>query len=168
MIDAGRPVRSPSRPLWRLLRLVWLPGELLRGHARACGELAAAEFVQAWSLWRTRWLLRIAGLLCGVGALGLAGVALMLWAAVPPAQVHAPWVLWVVPSAMGAIALACLWAARGTRGPAPFAGLRRQLRADVDWLQGREPRAKKNAGLGPAFANGGAARTPPAVKPPEC
>ena len=108
--------------LLRLVRVCTLPRDLLGAHLRAYGLLASLEWQRELALWRRRAMLQLVALGTALAATGLAGVALMLWAVVPPAQVHSPWALWAVPLAPGLVALGCLWA--GAHAGA-FAGLRR-------------------------------------------
>jgi uncharacterized membrane protein YqjE len=119
----------------RLLRLLVTQPQLLADHAEAYAELAAAELGEASAQWQRRTLLLGIGL-CGLGiGVTLAGVALMLWATVPAAQVHAPWVLVAAPLLPAALGLGCLGAARSAGRPAAFAGVRRQWQADLAVLQ---------------------------------
>ncbi|MFY8087237.1 MAG: hypothetical protein ACOVOG_08460 [Rubrivivax sp.] len=122
------------RPLWRLLRwmrLLSVPPGWLAEHARAYGELAGLELASEWAWWRRGLLLNVLGWLGLAMALGLTGVALMLWAVVPAAQVHAPWMLWLVPLALALPALACLWLAGIDRDRPFLSRLRRQVQADL-------------------------------------
>ncbi|HET7793152.1 MAG TPA: hypothetical protein VFL64_07180, partial [Rhizobacter sp.] len=73
--------------------------------------------------------------LCLVGvSAALGGVALMLWAVIPPAEIHAPWALLVAPLVPLAAAGVCWWIG-SARGPAAFEGVRQQMRADVAMLR---------------------------------
>jgi len=112
------------------LRLVLAEPQLLARHAQAYAELAAAEWTEAASSLRRRMRLQALGW-CGLMlAMLLAGVAVLLWAVTPPAQVHAPWALWAVPLLPAALAFACLAAARRIGRAAAFTLLRRQWQAD--------------------------------------
>lgn len=122
--------------LWRLLRVCALPRDLLAAHVRAYGQLAGLELGRELALWRRRALLQLVGAGAALAAAGLGGVALMLWAVVPAAQVQAPWVLWGVPLVPGLVALACLWTGRSRPRAPAFAGVRRQLAADLALLRG--------------------------------
>ncbi|EHR69930.1 hypothetical protein BurJ1DRAFT_1057 [Burkholderiales bacterium JOSHI_001] len=122
--------------LLRLVRVCALPRDLLGAHLLAYGLLARLELQREVALWRRRALLQLVALGTGLAAAVLGGVALMLWAVVPLAQVHSPWALWAVPLAPGLVTLGCLWAGRSrVRAPA-FAGVRRQLAADLVVLRG--------------------------------
>jgi hypothetical protein len=118
-----------------LLRLMASRPQLLTDHAEAYVELAAVEIGQVSADWTRRVALHAAGL-CGLGvAAVLAGVAFMLWAALPASGMQAPWVLIVAPLLPFTVALGCLGWARA-RGPgAAFEVLRRQLRADLAMLR---------------------------------
>lgn len=118
-----------------LLRLLATQPQLLADHAEAYAELAATELGEASVQWRRSALLQVLGL-CGVSAgVVLAGVALMLWAAVPIAQIHAPWALVAAPLLPAALGLGCLMAARRCGRAAAFAGVRRQWQADLAMLR---------------------------------
>lgn len=118
-----------------LLRLMASRPQLLTDHAEAYVELAAVEIGQVSADWTRRVALHAAGL-CGLGvAAVLAGMAFMLWAALPASGMQAPWVLIVAPLLPFAGALGCLgWARARGRGVA-FDALRRQLRADLAMLR---------------------------------
>lgn len=106
--------------------------ELLAEHAGAYAELASVEAVLAAGEWRRRGLRAAsAGLLALVG-IGWAGVALLLAAAWPVAQMPAPWLLVAVPAAPLLLALAvALFSGRHRRRATPaFALLRQQIAQD--------------------------------------
>lgn len=145
----------PLLTLWRLLRLCALPRDLLGAHVRAYGQLAGLELGLEIAQWRRRALLQALGGGAALLAVGLGGVALMLWAVVPPAQMQAPWALWAVPLAPALLALVCLRAGRArVRAPA-FAGVRRQLAADLALLRGARDKAAASPGV-PAAASAAA------------
>ncbi len=117
-----------------LLALVATQPQLLVDHAEAYAELATAELALASAGWR-RQAIWTAGLVaCAVIALTLAGVALMLWAVSPPADVRAPWALWGTPLLAVLLAIVCGLAARPSADRA-FDLLRQQLHADVRMLR---------------------------------
>jgi uncharacterized membrane protein YqjE len=119
----------------KLIRLAMAQPQLLVEHADAYAELAAAEFGEASTHLKRQALLHAAAL-CGLGvATVLGGVALMLWAVTPAAQIHTPWLLGGVPLLPAAAALACALAARRARRKEAFPAVRRQVRADIVMLQ---------------------------------
>jgi hypothetical protein len=71
----------------------------------------------------------------GVGAV-LTGVALMLWAVIPPADMNAPWALVLAPLVPLGLAVGCWVAAQSHAGPRAFEQMRRQLREDAAMLKG--------------------------------
>lgn len=118
-----------------LLHLVATQPQLLAGHAEAYAELVAAEIGTVSALWKRRALLNAVALCClGVAAV-LAGVALMLWAVIPQADVQAPWALAVAPLLPLAAALLCLMAARLRGEAGGFDKLRQQVKADIVMLR---------------------------------
>jgi hypothetical protein len=120
-----------------MLRL--LAGELptLAEHAEAYAELAAEEAAAATRQWSLRAAAMAAALVAALLAVGLGGVALMLWATLPQQPAGpARWVLWALPSAFGLVAVLTAWAARGLPRPRAFAELRSQWRQDMALLRG--------------------------------
>lgn len=118
----------------RLIRLAVAQPQLLADHADAYAELAAAELGDV-STRLKRQTLFLAAALCSLSvAMALGGVAVMLWAVTPPAQIHTPWALAVVPLLPAVIALGCVLAARRAGRIAAFAAVRRQVRADMAML----------------------------------
>ena len=111
-------------------RLVTQPG-LFAEHAGAYAELAAAEAQQLGAHWKRQLLLAAAAGLCALVGLLLAGMAVLLAAAVPATSMPAAWALWVVPAlplAAAASAGALLWRMQSV---AAFAVLRGQIAADA-------------------------------------
>ncbi len=93
-----------------LIQLLATRPELLAEHVGGYGGLVAAQATQAVAQLRRRaWL--AGGLLVGLsGAVGLGGVALLLWGALPLAQMPMPALLWAVPLAPLLVAAGCAWA----------------------------------------------------------
>ncbi len=121
-----------------LLHLIASRPQLLLDHAAAYAELVATEIGSETQALKRQALLAA----LGVGSLGvtavLAGVAAMLWAVIPAAQMQAPWVLLVAPLPPALLALGCLMAARAARTPregSGFDSVRRQLLADRAMLR---------------------------------
>lgn len=95
--------------------------DLLADHAGAYAALAQAELGEAARRWRQRLLWWAVAALLALMALGLGGVALLLAAALPTAQMPAAWVLVALPGGLGAIALGlALWQLSRSQGPAVF------------------------------------------------
>jgi len=118
-----------------LLHLVATQPQLLAEHAEAYAELIAAQVGTASVALKRRAMLGAVALCClGVAAV-LAGVALMLWAVIPPADIHATWALIVGPLLPAVASAACLAAARSDGEAGGFSALREQLRADIGMLR---------------------------------
>jgi hypothetical protein len=118
-----------------LFRLVAAEPQMVADHLGGYAELIGDELRAIGGGWTRRLLLQLAALGLFAVGVGLAGVALIVWAATPLAALHAPWVLVVVPLAPLLAAGACVLAARsGTTGEG-FAALRRQLAEDSRLLR---------------------------------
>jgi uncharacterized membrane protein YqjE len=118
-----------------LLKLLATRPQLLAEHARGYAELTAAELARAAPLWKRQALLSALALFGLLAALLLAGVALMLWAALPAQPMQAPWLLVAVPLLPLAAAIACLAALRARKKRDTFGNLRQQLNADLAMLR---------------------------------
>ena len=117
-----------------LLRLIATQPHLLVDHAEAYAELASEEIGKTASVWKWRVVSGVVGLfLIGVAAV-LGGVALMLWAVIPSADIQAPWALVAGPLVPAVIALGCLIKAR-QQPPSTFDALKKQIRADLSMVR---------------------------------
>jgi len=118
-----------------LFRLAAARPQLLAEHAAAYTELLAEEVSATAGLVKRRLMLQAVALAgAAVGAV-LAGVALMLWAALPADSLRAPWFLVLTPALPWAIAL---WAASVSGTVAQgnlLAHFRRQLADDAAMLR---------------------------------
>lgn len=118
-----------------LLHLLATRPQLLADHAEAYAGLLGTELADASLVWKRRALLSAVAL-CSLGVSAvLAGVALMLWAVNPAAQIQAPWALLAAPLLPAGAALACLLAARADAGCGAFDQVRRQIKADFTMLR---------------------------------
>lgn len=117
-----------------LVRLVATQPELLVEHAGAYAGLVGEELGKTAAAWKLRVVLNMAALcLLAVSAV-LAGVALMLWATVPAAQLQAPWALIAAPAIPALIAIGCALAGR-EKYVSAFADINQQLAADLAMLR---------------------------------
>ena len=125
-----------------LLRMLAEQPQLLGEHLAAYAALLAAEGAAAVSATRRRVALQLIAAACGTLAVGLAGVALMLWAALS-ADVFSSatgWVLFAVPAVPAGVGLWLWRAARPPAGSEAFAALKRQGAADLALLREVCPR----------------------------
>jgi hypothetical protein len=118
-----------------LLRLITTRPQLLVDHAQAYAELAHADLDVVASAWKRQLRLAATALCSAAVATVLAGVALMLWAVIPAAQIEAPWALVVAPLLPALVALWCLLAARAVGGQQAFGNLKEQVQADLLMLR---------------------------------
>ena len=118
-----------------LFLLIATRPQLLADHAEAYAELVATELGQVSAAWRRRALLYAVALACLAAAAVLAGVALMIWAAIPVATMQAPWALVVVPLLPMAAAVGCLLAVRSRGEASGFDNIQQQMKADLAMLR---------------------------------
>ncbi len=114
-----------------LLKLLANQPHLLAEHAQAYAELVVAELPRVSSAWKRQLLLKALALLGLLVALVLAGIALMLWAALPMPSMPLPWLLMAVPLLPVTGAIGCLVAARGGVERKLLADLQQQVHADL-------------------------------------
>lgn len=122
--------------MFKLLLKLWLlPPELLQMHAQGYADLASQAWTQQLRTLKNRWMLyALSALSLGLG-LGLAGVALLLWSALPRIDPRHAWVLPALP--LGCLLLsALLWVwARRLRTRPGLQELHDQIRLDSLMLQ---------------------------------
>lgn len=118
-----------------LFKLMAAHPTVLTDHVEAYASLAAQEFGTAATQWRSRVLKTGIAMCCAASAAVLAGVALMLWASTAPADLHAPWALWVAPGLPALAAVTCWWLARDEPAKGAFAILRGQFSEDMALLR---------------------------------
>ena len=117
-----------------LLRLVATQPQLLADHAEAYADLASAEVSQVAAFWQRRAIFIGAALGSLLIATFLVGVAILLWAVIPSAQMPAPWALFVTPLPLLAVSVGCWMAAQTDGKGTAFGDLRRQFKADLAML----------------------------------
>ena len=114
-----------------LLKLLARRPDLLADHLDAYADLASAQVRATRRALATRALLvALAGLL----ALLLAGMALLLWAALSPELLARPWMLLLIPALPALLALGAAWALRSSAPLAGFGPLREQFSRDAQML----------------------------------
>jgi hypothetical protein len=118
-----------------VFRLAASQPQLLAEHAAGYAGLLAEEVASSGAHFKRRITLQIVGLLSLMVASILAGVAVLLWASLPPASLQQPWLLWftpLVPAALGALVIVL---ARNHNAPPAFATLREQFAQDASLLR---------------------------------
>lgn len=117
-----------------LLRLIATQPQLLADHAESYAGLVGEELGKTTAVWKRRVLLSAVALcLVGVAAV-LGGVALMLWAVIPAANIQAPWALFAAPAVPTVVALWCAYQSRREAGDG-FSDLKQQIAADLVMLR---------------------------------
>jgi len=122
-----------------LLRLVVEQPELLAEHVTAYAVAFAEEGALAAARLRRRLAWLLVACACGVGTITLAGIAVMLWATLPLSGLSASettGVLVAVPIAMLAAGACAMVRALRHRAEESFAGLRRNVAADLALIRG--------------------------------
>ena len=118
-----------------VFRLAASQPQLLAEHAAGYAGLVAEELSSSGAHLKQRITLQIVGLLCLMVSAILGGVAMFLWASIPPASMQQPWLLWftpLVPAVLGAFAML---RARDHKAPPAFALLREQFAQDAALLR---------------------------------
>ena len=118
-----------------LLRLIATEPQILGDHVEAYAELVGDEVRKTSSAWSLRIALYLAALALACVALVLTGVALMLWASLPPSGFQVPWVLVAVPATGFVAAMACGLLARRNPVENAFDNVKKQLSADMAMLR---------------------------------
>ena len=118
-----------------LFRLFSKHSELLVEHAGAYADLIGSE-IALTQAHTTRQAVLWLGALCGACiTVTLAGVGLLLWAALPRGQLDLPWVLMAVPCVPLVAALTCMRLALKKPSSRLFDNFRRQLQDDLQVLR---------------------------------
>ena len=118
-----------------LLNLIATRPQLLAEHAQAYGALLAAELPRAAAACKRQALLMGLALASLLATTLLAGVGLMLWAAMPALAMPSGWLLLVVPLVPALAGIACWMAARAPVERDLLAELQRQVSADLAMLR---------------------------------
>ena len=118
-----------------VLHLITQRPHLLLEHVDAYSDLFAQEMTYASRAWILRAILGLTAIALLCGALVLAGVGFMLWAVMPPEQIHTPWLLWVTPIVPLALSLVCAQRVKSHMQNGVFSDLRMQIKGDLALLR---------------------------------
>ncbi|MDQ2734351.1 MAG: hypothetical protein M3Y55_05030 [Pseudomonadota bacterium] len=118
-----------------LLKLIATEPQVLGDHVEAYAELVGDEVKKTSTAWAMRLGLYAAAACLGGVGLVFAGVAVMLWASLPPSGFQASWVLVAVPVLTLAVALVCALLANRSPMENAFDNLKKQLSADMAMLR---------------------------------
>jgi uncharacterized membrane protein YqjE len=114
-----------------VFRLAAAQPMLLATHVGAYAGLVSEELHTSAAALQRRLLWQLGGALCLTVAAVLAGVALLLWAALPPGGAARQWLFVATPLLPAALGLAACWRAQVHRQGEPLARLRAQLMEDA-------------------------------------
>ena len=118
-----------------VFQLITQRPHLLLEHVDAYADLFAQEMTYASRAWIHRAILGLAALLFLCGALVLSGVGFMLWAVMPPQQIHTPWLLLATPIVPFVLALVCAQRVKSHMQNRVFSDLRLQIKGDLALLR---------------------------------
>jgi hypothetical protein len=122
-----------------LFRLVAARPQLLAEHLAAYAELLAEALGSTASLVQRRLACQVVAVACAAVGTGLAGVAVMLWAALPAHSMREPWLLVVTPAVPWAIAVGAAAMSAAVVPGQWLASVRRQWAEDAEMLRRAEP-----------------------------
>jgi hypothetical protein len=118
-----------------VFRLAASQPQLLAEHAAGYAGLLAEEVASSGAHIKRRITLQIVGLLSLMVASILGGVAVLLWASLPPASLQQPWLLWFTPLIPAALGIFAIVLAKNHEAPPAFATLREQFAQDASLLR---------------------------------
>lgn len=118
-----------------VFRLAAAQPQLLAEHAAAYAGLLSEALAESRARLQRQAVLQLAGAACLVVAAVLAGVAVLLWAALPEAALRNRWLFVLTPLVPAVLGAVCLWAGHNRRPGEPFATLRLQVAEDVALLR---------------------------------
>lgn len=118
-----------------LFRLAASQPQLLAEHAAGYAGLLAEELTSSGAHIKKRIALQVVGLLSLMITSILSGVAVLLWASLPPASMQQPWLLWFTPLVPGVLGVLAMLLARNHKAPPAFATLREQFAQDAALLR---------------------------------
>lgn len=118
-----------------VLNLITQRPHLLLEHLDGYSDLIAQEMAYAARIWTHRVFLGLVSvlLLCGAGI--LAGMGFMLWAVMPPSQIHTPWLLWATPIVALVLSLFCAQRLKSHLENRVFSDIRLQIKEDIALLR---------------------------------
>ncbi|MDO9199905.1 MAG: hypothetical protein Q8K34_00640 [Hydrogenophaga sp.] len=118
-----------------VFRLAAAQPQLLAEHAAGYASLLSEALAASSARWQKRAAFLLAGAACLAVAAVLAGVAVMLWAALPEAATRNPWPLLLTPLVPALLGAGSLWLGQNRHPGEPFAVLRLQLAEDAALLR---------------------------------
>ncbi len=118
-----------------LLKMLLLPPDLLKSHARGYVDLASEVSARYLYTLKNRWLMYGLSALTLLLALIFGGVALMLWSALPLSDAPHPWVLFALPAFSLFVSGLCWWWARTQRLQPLLSDIQTQIELDLQAIR---------------------------------
>jgi hypothetical protein len=118
-----------------LLKMLLLPPDLLKSHARGYVDLASELSARYLCTLKNRWLMYGLSALTLLLALIFGGVALLLWSALPLSDAPHPWVLLALPAMSLLISGLCWWWARTQRLQPLLGDIQTQIELDLQAIR---------------------------------
>ena len=118
-----------------LFQVIAREPDLITEHVGAYAGLVATEIEKTASYWKSRVVLHATALILLTVSIIFTGVALMLWALVPLANMNLPWLLVLVPLAFLLVGGVCASIARAEPKSPAFDALKQQVSADLAMLR---------------------------------
>lgn len=113
-----------------LFKLLVLPPELFKAHAKAYSDFASWAWAQHLRSLQRRWAFYVLSAVSLFLALLFSGLALLLWCALPAVEGRHVWVLWALPGAFAVMGGWCGWAGRRTPQQQLWGTLKEQIQLD--------------------------------------
>ena len=118
-----------------LLKMMFLPPELIKSHAQGYVDLASEVGSRYLCTLKNRWVMFALSALTLVLALIFGGVALMLWSTATQLDASQAAVLWGLPSTFLVISALLGWRAKSLRLPSLLQDIQSQLQLDLEVIR---------------------------------
>lgn len=118
-----------------LLKLLLLPPDLLRLHAKGYADLTTEIGARYLCTLKNRWLMYGLSGLAFILALIFGGFGLLLWSIFPLLDAPHIWVLLALPAGSGFVGVMCWWWARSLRPLPLFKDIHTQIQMDMQAIR---------------------------------
>ena len=118
-----------------LLKMMFLPPELIKSHAQGYVDLASEVGSRYLCTLKNRWVMFALSALTLMLALIFGGMALMLWSTATQLDASQAAVLWGLPSSFLVISALLGWRAKSLRLPSLLQDIQSQLQLDLEVIR---------------------------------
>jgi hypothetical protein len=119
----------------QLLKIILLPPELIKSHAKGYVDLANEVGWRFLHALKNKWWMYGLSALAMALALVFGGMALMLWSIVPMTGAAQAWVLWALPGSCLVASGLCAWRARSLPIPSLLQDIQSQWQLDLAMIR---------------------------------